>query len=157
MLNSISSKLCSRCHQVKPLEAFIPLSKQQMARLPACSKMMGRTSECKECRNRAKRAARKSAAPGARKHEWLWLRYKMTLEAYQSLLEGQNGLCAICNKPETKINLKSGKVKLLAVDHDHTTGKIRGLLCQSCNLELGKYERKAHLYEPYQRYLAHYR
>lgn len=46
------------------------------------------------------------------------------------------GVCAICGKPETHGNGKSS-IKLLAVDHCHTTGKIRGLLCHKCNLGIG--------------------
>lgn len=47
----------------------------------------------------------------------------------------QGGLCAICNQPETKIQ-QSG-VRRLSVDHDHDTGKIRALLCASCNQGIG--------------------
>lgn len=54
----------------------------------------------------------------------------MTAEEYDSLFEQQNGVCAICFQPETHF-------KFLAVDHNHITGEIRGLLCHSCNLSLG--------------------
>lgn len=48
------------------------------------------------------------------------------------MLEGQNHVCAICSRPETR-----GKTKYLSVDHCHTTGKVRGLLCAKCNTVLG--------------------
>lgn len=48
------------------------------------------------------------------------------------MLEAQEGVCAICGKPETKPN-----AKYLAVDHNHETGVIRGLLCNNCNRALG--------------------
>lgn len=48
------------------------------------------------------------------------------------MLEEQHGVCAICGKPETKPN-----AKYLAVDHDHKTGEVRGLLCNNCNRALG--------------------
>ena len=54
------------------------------------------------------------------------------------MFENQNGLCAICNQPETK-KLK-GNVVALHVDHDHKTGKIRGLLCFTCNIGLGLFQ-----------------
>lgn len=53
----------------------------------------------------------------------------MTLEQYDQMFEKQNGTCLLCNKIEIG--------KRLAVDHDHETGKIRGLLCQRCNCVLG--------------------
>jgi RNA polymerase subunit RPABC4/transcription elongation factor Spt4 len=55
---------------------------------------------------------------------------------YEQLLEKQNYLCAICGKPETSKN-SVGLVQQLSVDHDHRTGKIRGLLCCHCNHLLG--------------------
>ena len=63
----------------------------------------------------------------------------ITYEKYQKLLKQQNERCAICNQYETR-KTKSGKIKLLSVDHNHRTGKIRGLLCDDCNLALGKFK-----------------
>lgn len=55
------------------------------------------------------------------------------------MLAKQDGVCAACGQPETKRS--SGKmVKMLAVDHDHATGKVRGLLCHNCNVALGYME-----------------
>lgn len=53
------------------------------------------------------------------------------------LHDSQNGLCAICNKPETAF-MKT-KTMFLAVDHDHATGEVRGLLCTNCNNGLGRF------------------
>lgn len=53
-------------------------------------------------------------------------------EDYDRMLEEQHGVCAICGKPETKPN-----AKYLAVDHNHETGEVRGLLCNNCNRALG--------------------
>lgn len=55
---------------------------------------------------------------------------------YAELHQGQGGVCAICKKPETAT--RNGKVKSLAVDHCHSTGRIRGLLCADCNTGIGK-------------------
>lgn len=59
--------------------------------------------------------------------------FGITFEHYSSMLEKQNGVCKICKQTES-----IGKNKNLSVDHCHTTGKIRGLLCHTCNTTLGK-------------------
>lgn len=59
--------------------------------------------------------------------------YGLTPEQYLDMLEEQQGKCAICNEvPTTK--------RGLAVDHDHATGKVRGLLCTGCNTALGSFK-----------------
>lgn len=59
--------------------------------------------------------------------------YGLTPEDYYSLLDKQGGACAICRG-----QCKTGKK--LAVDHDHETGKVRGLLCTRCNVALGMFQ-----------------
>jgi hypothetical protein len=61
--------------------------------------------------------------------------FDMPLEEYQERLAKQNGVCAICKKPETLIRLE--KLTALRVDHSHLTGANRGLLCDSCNKGIG--------------------
>lgn len=56
-------------------------------------------------------------------------KYGIVYADYVALYAKQKGLCAICNEPPTE--------KLLSVDHDHVTGKVRGLLHRSCNSALG--------------------
>lgn len=63
-------------------------------------------------------------------------RYGITEEEYNELHTKQGGVCAICGKPETM--KQKGTLKHLAVDHDHETGKIRGLLCTKCNASIGQ-------------------
>jgi hypothetical protein len=62
----------------------------------------------------------------------------MTLEQYNEMLEKQNGVCAICKKPELSTRGRA-KNQSLAVDHCHDTGKVRELLCMECNQTLGKF------------------
>ena len=58
---------------------------------------------------------------------------------YQDILSQQNFVCAICKNPE-KVKHNRKTISLLAVDHDHETGKIRGLLCSRCNQGLGHFD-----------------
>lgn len=64
--------------------------------------------------------------------------YNLTVEDYDSLSISQNHLCAICNNPE--IVRYKGNLKILCVDHSHSTGKVRGLLCSRCNKAIGLLE-----------------
>lgn len=63
-------------------------------------------------------------------------KYGLTVEQYEAMLEAQEGVCAICEQPETKTS-RASRVHLLAVDHDHATGAVRSLLCNRCNQVLG--------------------
>jgi hypothetical protein len=62
--------------------------------------------------------------------------YDITVDEYHDLVEKQNSLCAICGEPEF-VKDQHGKTRSLAVDHDHETGSVRGLLCTNCNKMLG--------------------
>lgn len=65
--------------------------------------------------------------------------YGITAEEYDAILDHQEGRCAICLKPP--------KAKRLAVDHDHRTGLVRGLLCTNCNHRLlGRRDRDPRLF-----------
>jgi hypothetical protein len=59
--------------------------------------------------------------------------YGITEAEYLDILDQQNGLCAICGTSE------SDSPKRFAVDHNHETGEVRGVLCSSCNLGLGNF------------------
>jgi hypothetical protein len=62
--------------------------------------------------------------------------YRISIDDYQKMLVEQHGVCAICHKPEI-IVCRGSEIKALSVDHNHATGKIRGLLCDRCNRALG--------------------
>lgn len=59
-------------------------------------------------------------------------RYGMTLEDFRTLWDSQHGQCAICG-----LGLDKAKYR---IDHDHKTGKVRGILCASCNTALGLFK-----------------
>ena len=74
--------------------------------------------------------------------------YGITLGEYNSLLEKQNGVCAICSLPQ-----KSKRNTRFCVDHDHTTGEVRGLLCDSCNRGIGLLKDDSRLLDKAAKYL----
>lgn len=150
-------RICSRCKTAKPIERFYSH--------PLC-KPNGTRKQCKDCTNEYKRSVHKknptinrnrnnayAAANRDKLAEWQRLNRKnapdrhkgyqlkksfgITLEQFKKMEADQKSLCALCNQPEKTI-LKSGKIKHLAVDHDHNTGLIRKLLCWECNTAIGK-------------------
>jgi len=79
-----------------------------------------RSPVCKECHAADGRARR------------LKTLFSLTIKEYDKILTHQKGVCAICKKPP--------KTRKLAVDHNHKTGLVRGLVCWRCNSALGKFD-----------------
>ncbi len=79
-------------------------------------------------------------------------KYGLNLKQYLEILERQNNTCAICKEKETITIGKSGKMSL-SVDHCHTTGKIRGLLCYRCNTSIGHLKEDIEIFENAIKYL----
>jgi hypothetical protein len=63
--------------------------------------------------------------------KWMLKQYGLTTEAFQEMNVAQQGKCYLCQSPPTAPS------KFLHVDHDHTSGKVRRLLCLTCNVMLG--------------------
>lgn len=82
-------------------------------------------------------------------------RYKITLLEYNQLREAQDYRCACCGRHETAVEQGRSKTPdtALNVDHCHTTGKVRGLLCVNCNTLLGKSKDDISVLESAIRYL----
>jgi len=105
-------KKCGKCKNIKILDEFNN-DKQTIT---------GKTSYCKDCiKNKYTKSQHKEFRYKTR--------YNISLEEYNNLLKLQNNSCDICKLPNDK----------LVVDHCHTTGKIRGLLCTQCNSGLGMF------------------
>lgn len=83
-------------------------------------------------------------------------KYGITIADYERMFANQNGLCAVCNQPETCISHHTNGPKRLSVDHNHKTGKVRALLCWRCNGTLGKLEEKHGLLYAMSDYLKHH-
>lgn len=97
---------------------------------------------CKVCKNAQTRERLKDptnkAAHKARCRRWeLKKLYGLTPDKFQELNEQQNGVCAICGGTNPEGDL--------CVDHDHSTGKVRALLCRPCNLMLGNAQEQSSL------------
>lgn len=126
---------CSKCKIVKVSDDFYGRKETGDLR-----------SQCKQCfaDYRIKHATRHKQyrkewyrRNESRVRETALKKYGLTLAEYDRLLVAQDGKCAICGNAETT-KLHS-KIRVLAVDHCHNTGKIRGLLCGSCNKGLGSF------------------
>jgi hypothetical protein len=79
-------------------------------------------------------------------------KYGITIKHYEALLKAQKGVCAICHQVETR--RQQGRLTRLAVDHDHKTGRVRGLLCTRCNHALGFVEQNLDVVNRVEAYLA---
>ena len=127
-------KTCCRCKARKDISKFNKRS----------SSSDGHASFCKQCAQEAAKAhyhsdehidtirAKSRIYKQENPEKVRNIRYKslygITLEQVDKMKKDQKGLCATCGrKPDTT----------LCVDHDHTTGKVRGLLCNQCNRALG--------------------
>lgn len=103
-------KQCSSCEKYQPIEQFSWQSKGYYC------------PYCKEC--------------DARKNRDIILRktFGLSIEQYNSILEIQEWKCPICNVPY------ENSPKSFAVDHDHASGKVRGILCGLCNPGIGYFK-----------------
>jgi hypothetical protein len=87
---------------------------------------------CREC-HKAQCKDRWHAKPELDRQASRSYKYGITADDFKQMFETQQGKCAICNEePKTKRGLH--------VDHDHETGKVRGLLCHGCNVALGSFK-----------------
>jgi hypothetical protein len=124
----MDTKLCSTCKEVKPISDFgVNRGKPR--------------HQCKECKNKdskewySKNKERKKELSSnyrhTKKNQDLKKAYGITLDDYNNMLVEQNNQCKICMTSADRLK------RSLCVDHDHSTGKVRGLLCDTCNRSLG--------------------
>lgn len=120
------TKLCGRCKEPFPRESF---------RMRADGDREGYCRECMKitaaARNKKWRAANPDSSREGSRRSKLKTAYGLTMESYDSMMREQSGLCAICHQPPGR--------RRLAVDHCHSTGRVRGLLCAPCNTALGSF------------------
>lgn len=95
--------------------------------------------------------SRRKSKPRAEHHRHLVRRFGISSETYEAMLAAQGGVCAICRTNDTHL-LRGRKVNL-AVDHDHSTGAVRDLLCFACNSAVGQLKESVDLAKALQAYL----
>lgn len=126
--------VCKACHVEKPLDEFYPEKKNRSGYRGTCKPCVYKKIAEWQKRNRDKTARYqanwKARRPDYNREQQL-ARYGLTLATYDELLRSQGGVCAICER-------ECHKNRLLSVDHDHSTGKVRGLLCHNCNAGIGQ-------------------
>lgn len=120
----------------------------------------GHNQYCRSCQNsrrrtpayREKRNKQLSLRKEHNKDRRFQRKYGISLEEYRFLYTSQGGVCAICHRAETATTNSRGVIapRPLSVDHDHDTGKVRGLLCHRCNIALGFLTTRALLKSAYQ-------
>lgn len=127
----VDTKKCSSCEEVKPVAAFYRSARG----------MPGYRPYCKLCHSAKRRANYAKAGGKDVPYEQLIKReYGITLAEYNAILRRQAHRCAVCRRPETVRSRSTGDVRRLSVDHDHVTGRVRGLLCHRCNLLVWAFE-----------------
>ncbi len=129
------TKRCAQCEKTKPASAFWKCKRWKD----------GLQYACKTClRPQVK------ATPRDARNSRLRRQYGITIEDYEEMLASQEGKCAICG---TTTPWPKGKYQNFCIDHDHESGKIRGLLCGSCNPGLGSFKDNPELLRKAARYL----
>lgn len=148
-------KVCSKCKKLKPVGKFYVNRRAKD----------GLASECKLCHNEASRKWSKANPERDKENRRKWHKanpekakesvrkwkranpeeakkiarrarlissYGLTTEEYDKLLKKQGGVCAICGRYR-----RESRYGRLCVDHNHSTGEVRGLVCSLCNIAIG--------------------
>lgn len=155
-MDIVPQKRCTHCKVIKPTNQFYRNAR----------KKDGLSSDCRDCllaysrseNAKAARQKRDKELPAQRKSDRTrrghWgQRYGISTDEYWRMNADQCGLCAICGTQETGRS-NNGGVRLLAVDHCHKTGKIRGLLCGKCNRIIGELGDDMSLFRRFVTYLS---
>ena len=123
----LGEKYCPRCYTTKPLSEFTIRKTGSRAGHPV--------SYCRSCKvHRQKLNYANGVYERVQRPYMLRKKYGITPQEYGAMLQQQGGACAICGSQ----NGASAKgTKTFSIDHCHETGKVRGLLCNSCNRAIG--------------------
>ncbi|KKN52900.1 hypothetical protein LCGC14_0607620 [marine sediment metagenome] len=121
-------KICPECEEEKELTEFHNMKGAKD----------GKQTYCKPCQNAMIVAYMKTPERKLIDRDlWLKRNYGLSLKGYNQMLLDQNGKCAICGKHQKELD------RAMCVDHNHETGKVRGLLCRKCNIMIGNADEDA--------------
>ena len=134
-------KTCIACKIEKPGSEF-PVS---LDRSRDKQYQHGNCKKCEQEKSKERRHANLAVFKERRMKTDRLKKFGLLHEDYLKMAKEQNNLCAICDRPE--INTFIGVVRCLSVDHDHVTGKVRGLLCFKCNVSIGKFDESIEILE----------
>ncbi len=128
----VSSKVCSTCKASFPATEFNKKPGTPDGLQPMCK-------GCKKVWNREQRLKKLVENPGREIDAHLRKTYKISFEDYLEMERRQDSKCAVCGTTDsgTYRGLNNTKSRF-CIDHDHVTGKIRGLLCLNCNTGIGR-------------------
>lgn len=117
----MNTKVCRVCNEVKNIRDYNyhPTNTERLYK------------NCKACVSQYNKERRKSN-PASYRNKELLRNYGITSKCYESMLKLQDYRCAICNVEE-----KEAPKERLHVDHCHTGGQVRSLLCSNCNTGIG--------------------
>jgi hypothetical protein len=150
-------KQCSKCGEVRPRALFPRERKGYSVKRGICFSCEGvyrkaynnsprgreinrawrRTEKGRETTRRHQRIrVRKGTEYLRQMRKHIEKEYGLTVAEFQTMVEKQGGLCAICGRAPFEVH-QNGRVRRLSIDHSKTTGKVRGLLCGPCNTGIG--------------------
>lgn len=127
-------KLCNKCTEAKSFSEFYK-------DIRCKSGISGICKECTKIQAKLYRLSHKDIIRAGKRVDKLKRRFGLTPKMYDQMLENQNYCCAICGIHRVKLS------KNMAVDHDHSTGVVRALLCSSCNTSLGQLKEDVQILE----------
>lgn len=133
-----SHKKCSCCQLIKAVGDFNRLGNRYQSVCRDCQNT--RDSRNRDQDKETGENVRKNRADYWKRSKWIKLKtkYVVSQSQYELLLSVQEHKCAICKEPEREIDKQRGEPLHLSVDHNHKTGRIRGLLCRRCNIGIGR-------------------
>lgn len=158
--SDVPDKRCCTCRKRRPLEDFSKNRSEKDGLSPRCRECKRKQASESNARHREairrrERERRRNNPETIRESARRWYKnnkelanrinrnnnlkrlYGITSDEYEEILEAQGYVCAICKSPPHREG-KPNKQRL-HVDHDHVTGKIRGLLCYHCNTGVGQF------------------
>lgn len=115
-----AERACTRCKIIKPIDQFRARTERPHRRVSWCKACIGEVSK-QWGRDNPERLSQ---------HQSRW-KYGISPAQRAAMISAQNGACAICKLP------LSAEPRARHIDHNHETGRIRGVLCHACNLALG--------------------